>query len=309
MKAKTAVLALVFPFWSMGQVPKWIPFKWKSDMIAGRAFQKTSMEVPVTIQYLPYNFSMRLDLGAVNTVLYGNVWEEFDESHPELKERLDSSLAFVIQGQKNYKLRDIQLSLGEVSFGKRNIGYFEGFGDSITIDSVGPRTVVPIGTIAPDIFQEGVLILDFPNSRISYTSSVPEEYKEASFVPLKIEKGRIKLPFVVGGKKVDFMFDTGSSLFPLITTSQSARQMSKGAVVDSFMVSSWGKHYMMYGEQTNVPLQFGKRTFPSILVYYGKEDNMAKFLEREKIAGIMGNALFLDCVVIIDYRHRRFGLW
>ena len=308
MKAKMIALFVLIPFVSQGQVLKWIPFKWTSDTISGRPFEKVAMMVPVSFQYLPYKFNMQLDLGAVNTVLYGNTWEAFAESHPELKEKLDSTLTFLIQGKKNYKLRDIELSLGEVSFGKRNIGYFKEFGDSITIDSIGPGTEVRIGTIAPDLFQEGILIIDYPNNRICYTSSLPKEYSKASFLPFKLEKGRIKLPFVINNKKVDLLFDTGSSLFPLITTMNTAKQVSSGAVVDSFMVASWGRHYMIYGEQTVVPLKFAKRPLASTIAYYEKEDTMSKFFEKERIWGITGNALFLDQIVIIDYVHRRFGV-
>ena len=106
--------------------------------------------------------------------------------------------------------------MGQVSFGNRNIGHFKNFGDNITADSINTKTAKDIGTIAPDLFENKVLIIDYPNKRICIATVIPKQFQKAQFRPYKIKDGRIKIPITINGKDEDVMFDTGSSLFALI---------------------------------------------------------------------------------------------
>ena len=53
-------------------VPQWFSFKWYSDSVSGRYFDKLAILLPVKIDDIKANFMAQFDLGASETVLYGN---------------------------------------------------------------------------------------------------------------------------------------------------------------------------------------------------------------------------------------------
>jgi hypothetical protein len=217
-------------------------------------------------------------------------------------------LKFRAQSQTHYMFKNVALKLGSVSFGNRNIGHFKGFGDEIPADSVITKSEKHIGTIAPDLFQDKMLIIDYPNRRIAVVNTLPKQYAKASFQPFKIDEGRIKIPLKINNNTENLMFDTGSSLFSLITTEVNASQISKAPAVDSLKISSWGDYYMVYGNKVNSNIKFGNKTLEPAVVFYDKLHKSDQFYKDEKIWGITGNAYFLKNTVIIDYKNKRFGV-
>lgn len=293
---------------AFGQKIKWISFKWAGDSISGKYFDKLAMTIPVTLDNLPYKLNMQLDLGATVTVIYGNSAQPYLEAHNDLKNKIDTTLKFWIQSQRNPMFRGIDLKLGNVSFGQRNIGYFKGFGDNIAKDSINSSTEKQIGTIAPDLFENKILIIDYPNKRICVTDEIPKQYLKAAFRSYKIKDGRIKIPLTINGKNEDVMFDTGSSLFALITTKEKANAISNNNITDSIKISSWGEYYMVYGSSINKPVMFGNKKLMKANVYYDNQKSSEDFYREEQVLGITGNAYFLKNVVIIDYKNKRFGV-
>lgn len=308
MRQTLLIFFTISSLFSFGQKLEWIPFNWEGDSVSGKYFDKLAITIPVTIDNIPHKFNMQFDLGAVETHFYGNAIKPYLDSYKELATKFDTASVFWIQGQKNHKFKSVNLNLGKVPFGKRDIGLFENFGDSISIDSINTSSEKHIGTIAPDLFLDKVLIIDYPNKRICVTDNIPKEFSNATFQKYKIEHGRIKIPLTINGKKEDLMFDTGSSLFALITTKANATNLSSHKVSDSLKISSWGVFYTLYGKMTSKKIQYGTTALKPVRVYYDEHNRNDKFYEQEKIWGITGNAYFLNNVVIIDYKRQQFGV-
>ena len=231
-----------------------------------------------------------------------------DSSDATLKNKIDTTLIFMAEGEKNFKFRGVDLKLGKVGIGAIDVGYFKDFGDSILVDSINTASEKKIGTIGADIFQGKVLVIDYPNQRLCIVNDVPKKYATASFQPFINDGGRIKIPLLINGKKENLMFDTGASLFALLTSVENAKDISDGKIVDSLEVTTWGKYYTVLGENTLYDVYFGKTRLKKVLVHYHKDDIFKNFFNNEKIWGLTGNAFFLDNVVIIDYRNKRFGV-
>ncbi len=308
MKLTFSLLFSIFTLSTFGQKLEWVPFNWVGDSISGKYYDKLIMVVPMNIDNLPHGFNMQLDLGAIETVIYGNSISSYLEKYPELKNKIDTSLTFWIQSQKNFKFRSIDLKLGSVSFGSRNIGHFKNFGDEIPKDSIMTKSEKHIGTIAPDLFQDKILIIDYPNKRICVSKKLPKQYANASFQPYKIKEGRIRIPFKINNKEEDLMFDTGSSLFALMTTQKKAFQISDENIADSLKISSWGEYYMVYGRRVKSKIKFGNLALNQSVVFYDNINKFDKFYKEENIWGITGNAYFLNNVIIVDYKNKRFGV-
>ena len=112
----------------------------------------------------------------------------------------------------------------------------------------------------------------------------------------------------ISGKDEDIMFDTGSSLFALITTAQKANEISTKPIVDSLKISTWGDVHMVYAQAIKSKVLFGQKQLNKANVYFDNKKSNEDFYKEEKIWGITGNAYFLNNVVIIDYKNKRFGV-
>lgn len=304
-------LFLVFLFIStisFGQKIEWIPFNWEGDSVSGKYLDKLAITIPVTLDNLPNKFKMQLDLGATVTVLYGNSIKPYFETYTELNNKIDTTLKFNTQSQTNSKFKNLELKLGNVNFGNRNIGYFKDFGDNISNDSIHTKTEKLIGSIAPDLFEDKFLIIDYQNKRICLTLELPKQFSKTQFRQYKEEEGRIKIPITINGKSEDVMFDTGSSLFALITTPEKANEISNKPIVDSLKISSWGDYYMVYGQAITSKVKIGQKQLNKAIVYFDNQNKLSDFYKEEEIWGIMGNAYFLNNIVIIDYKNKRFGV-
>ena len=293
---------------SFGQKLNWIPFNWEGAEVSGKYFDKLAITIPVSVDRLPHKFNLQLDLGAITTIFYGNSIKPYLEKYSNLKSKIDTTLTFRMQNQTNFKLKDVELKLGKVNFGKINIGIFKNFGDEIPKDSVNTKSEKHIGTIAPDIFQDKILIIDYPNKRISFTKKLPKKFTKANFQPFIMKDGRIKIPFNINNKVVNLLFDTGASLFALMTTEERANKISANKIVDSLKTSSWGVFYMVYGRKVNSKIKFGNKQLNPATVFYDKLNKYDEFYDQEHIWGITGNAYFLNNIIIIDYKNQRFGV-
>lgn len=304
---------------------KWIPFKWNGENISGKYFDKYSIAIPVKIENIPAQFDMQFDLGAVKTVIYGNTIEPYLDAYPDLRTKIDTSKKFMMQGESNPIFTNIELKAGNVSFQHIEIGLFKHFGTTMNKDSALSNSVKHIGTIAPDLFQDKILIIDYPRKRIAVCDELPKAYKSATFQMFKglseelpeqyrsatfnaAKDGRIKIPLVINGQTEYLLFDTGSSLFTIMATKKDALKIAGTKIEDSLTVSSWGKQITFYGVKTKAPVKFGNRVLGNSLVYYDEKETFADFYKFSKIWGLTGNAFFLKNTIIIDYKNKRFGI-
>lgn len=308
MKKLFLLSILLISITTSAQKLEWIPFDWVGAEVSGKYFDKLAITIPVTVDNLPHKFNLQLDLGAITTVFYGNSINPYLEKYKNLKSKIDTTLTFRMQSQTNFKLKNVELKLGKVNFGKINIGIFKNFGDEIPKDSVNTKSEKNIGTIAPDLFQDKILIIDYAKKRICVVEKLPNEYSKATFMPFKMKEGRIKIPLNIGGKNEDLLFDTGSSLFALITSEDKANKITDSKIIDSLQTSSWGEKYMVYGKINKTKVKFGNKTLKQEIIHYDKQKGNIDFYKDEEIWGITGNAYFLNNVVIIDYKKKIFGV-
>ncbi|RZJ82804.1 MAG: hypothetical protein EOO20_23940 [Chryseobacterium sp.] len=266
------------------------------------------MVIPVKIDNIPANFNMQFDLGAVRTVIYGNSIQPYLDTYPELKNKIDNSKAFLIQGENHPMFTNITLKAGSTTFNGIEIGYYKNFGNKISQESMLSDTEKHIGTIGPDLFQNKILIIDYQKNRIGICEEIPKQYKSATFQPFKSNDGRPKIPLTIGGETKYVMFDTGSSLFTLTATKKDALAIADPKIVDSLKVSSWGKMLTYYGVKTKKPIMFGNKILNGSTVYYDEQETFQGFYNFAEIWGLTGNIFFLKNTVIIDYKNKIFGV-
>jgi len=165
-----------------------------------------------------------------------------------------------------------------------------------------------IGTIAPDLFQDKILIIDYPKTQICISDKIPRKYRKLIYQDFNLEDGRIKIPLEINGDKEMLLFDTGSSKFSLLTSQTNAEQISDNIVNDSLRITSWGDYYTVLGMNVTADVKFGSIKLPQAQVYYFEQPIFEQFFEQEKIWGITGNAYFSKNILIIDYKRTKIGL-
>ena len=245
-------------------------------------------------------------------MFYGKSITPYLQLSPELSRKLDTTQRKAVEnGTPCFFFHPVNLMLDKVIFRDLWVENYTNFGDSLTIDSVKSSTPKMIGTIAPDLFQNKYLIIDYPNQRICLVDTLPGLIaKKTSFVPVKIRNGRIKIPFMVGSEEHDILFDTGSSIFSIYTSSENSAFFANPEMPasDTIMGQSWGAKAAIYGKRMSTEIRLGTHKMPPALVYYKIDKEEKKFEDEEKIIGLTGNAYFLKNIIIIDYRNKRFGV-
>lgn len=293
------ILFLIFTGCSKKQSLVWIPFNWVSDTISGKYIEKAYLYVPVKIEDWPYDFTMQLDLGTYNSVFYGNSLEPYLEKDTLLLNKLDPTGMF----------RDVSLHMGAVRFNNVNIGYKQNFGEIIPKDSIHTKTLKHIGTIAPDMFLDKILLIDYKSSRFAVSDSLPIEYKDLPAEKFELTDGIMKLPFRINGEECKLMFDTGASPFQLATTKERALGISNSVIIDSLSGPLWwGEEITFYGLEVSKPVEFGGVIPQSSTVYYDKDGFWDDIYNSMDVWGLTGNAYFFDHIVIIDYKNQLFRI-
>lgn len=286
----------------------WIPFAWKSESISGKVVEKTSFSIPLSIEGIPHSFDAQFDLGAATTMLYGNTIAPYLEKYGV---RADTTQTIYIQGEPCPVLPKAALKLGAVAFQGTNVALFQGYGDLMTADSISTPTIKHAGTVAADLFNDGVLVIDYPNERLCRLDSIPGDWHEAfELVDIDYieEMNWIFLPLQIGDATHKILFDTGSSMFPLLSSpSNIAAIADTRHCTDSLTVGAWGNQVQVNGYAPTVKIRLGTTTFAPQPVY-ASEYLSDETLNEAGFWAIVGNRYFLDRIVVIDYRNKRFGI-
>ena len=290
----------------------WMNFEWYGDSIGKRYYDKLAITIPFSIEGIPHKFKSQFDLGATSTMVYGNSIRPYLDKYSNISEKLDTlNKTYWLQNQKVGAFKKINFKLDTVLFENQELLHFDGFGDTLTKDSVETRTIKHIGTIGANLFQHKYLVIDFPNQRIAILDSLNADYmKRTTFVDLKLDKGRIKVPVTINGTIHYFMFDTGSSLFPLSVTKEDVKLISSlNSANDTLNISTWGEFYDVHGYKITSSIFIGdyKIETQNLNVYDSKKE-FKQFFENEGISGLMGNAFFTKKKIIIDYKNKKFGI-
>jgi hypothetical protein len=268
----------------------WIPFTWSDS-------NKSAIYLPVTIDDIPRKLMMQFDLGANVSLFYRNALAPFLEAYPSLAGKLDRIEDFPC-------FYPISLGFGDFVLDELRIFQLEDFGEQVLAEDLDSDKSIDIGTIGSDVFQDKILIIDFPAQRLCITDQMPLEYQTIAAETGEIRNNRMLFPFLVDGRRELLMFDTGSSLYPLLTIKENALDIG-GDIVDVRTASSWGTYITLNGHEIVKDMSICGKNLKGKTVYYNTSGGSTDdFIVSQGIWGITGNILFLDNIVIIDYKNK-----
>jgi hypothetical protein len=308
---KRHVIIFIFLFitnLSFSQKPEWIHFDWHGENIFGKYYEKVAISLPIKVENLPYNFCGQLDLGATRTVFYGNSFKNYSAKF--INQKIDSlGEPYYLNGHKGHFLRNVNLKIDKKDFPKTDVAYIYEYGDEIPKDSINSLSQKLIGTIAPDLFQNKYLVIDFPNQKLRIYDELPRKYKKADFVNVLMRKGRIKIPLTLGDKTEYVIFDTGNCLGDLLLDKETVNLFTNpnDSAIELLSGKSWGQNYIVYQKKLLKPIFIDNKMTTITTAQFTNSDEDVKFNKEEKIIGLIGPLFFINQTVIIDYKNLKFG--
>jgi hypothetical protein len=296
-----------FGKWTIQSIKKdtgvsWAKFYWVGDSLNGTYYERTAMFIPVRLEGLPYNFSFQFDLGDYRTEFYETNLNSFAAKHPELKDKIGSLKSPLQFWDSNKAVKKLALLLGDLQVSTENCFIRKKYGDSLSINNA--TDTFHIGTIGADMFQNKILIIDYPAQRFAICDTVPDVFA-TTFTSIEIDKtGMPILPMRLGNKTYRINFDNGSSLFPITTLAKNINNFSTQPDTDSIRISSWMQYHTVTGRRMIDSFEFGGQSFANVMVYA----NHSGLGIDPTTDGMAGNALFWDKTIIIDFKNKRFGV-
>ena len=277
---------------------EYTPIKWTSDSIGNKWNKHAALFIPASINGTDRKFYFQLDLGIPTTRLYGNTLKSFIDKYPNLASHQKAA------GEHSF-FQDATITLNKhtsliasklpvISFGKENID------SSFTI----------MGSFGYDFLGENILILDFKQNRYALTDALSEEMKQkTSFIKKPdLDKFPVILPMKLGKKNIRVMYDSGSSMFPILTGNNRLQRLTKKKHIDSLCcISSWGNNYPIYHTKNKKEITINNHSHRKEVIYGFEKLNKLAFTGKY-LYGITGNKLFLNKIIIIDRKNNQFGI-
>lgn len=284
------------------QVISWARFEWTNEDLNGKYFEKTAMFIPCKVEGVENVVTFQFDLGADLTGVYENVFSSFYFRAPELAEKIDRQKSRLQFWNKRKSFENLTIRFGNYVATNRSAFVYGNYGDKVEIRN--QTDTVHLGTIGADMFKDRVLIIDYPNKRFAVCDIVPSNY-QTCLTDIELDQnGRVVLPMKIHGKNYRIMFDNGSSIFPLITHARNVSNFSTSTDTDTIQISSWGKTHGVTGKLIEDTFELAGQKFSNVKVY---ANHSGLGIDNET-DGMTGSVLFWDKTIVIDFKHKKFGV-
>lgn len=277
-----------------------IRFSWQGDSIASKYEAHAAMLFPVRVKECPRTFYMQFDLGSPYSLLYKNKLEAIQLKYP----------AAIPSKNVNEKLENFSLVVDGTPVLAKEITVKQF--DSTAIDWEDENGIEIIGTIGTDLIDGSVAMIDYPNGRLSVSQSIPKKLMQRLSLTDFIYTNRsVLLPATIKGRETLLYFDTGASMFELLTDKTTCNQLAvNGAAVARFSVKSWDKTLTANVFAVNESIALANTIIPlgSCAYMEGVSDAQAEYMAKMGIGGMVANKLFLNYILVLDTQRKKFGL-
>lgn len=276
-----------------------ISFQWQGDSIHSTWEPHAAMLVPVQLKNCPRRFYMQFDLGAPYSLFYKNKLVAIKTKYP----------ASVAALHPVDSLKNFSFNLDGVTISAKEI-ISKQF-DSSAIDWSNEDGVEIIGTIGSDLVDGNIAIIDYPNKKISISATLPERITENSLTDFIYTNRAVLLPAEINDKETLLYFDTGSSMFELLTSEETSRQLaSPGATLIQYEVQSWNQVLTATTIASNKNIRLANMLIPihSSTYMQGVNNNQLNHMAKMGIGGMTGNKIFLHHILILDTKNKKFGI-
>lgn len=281
-------------------LPATCSFAWLGDTTSTPARPHAVLLVPVRLAGCARTCYLQFDTGAPYTVFYANPLTALRTAYPATRNSLLP---------QHDTLRGIRLGLGSGLVLVRKAPVLRYGNATLPADTAAPFI---IGSLGADVLAEQAVVIDFPGQRFSLYSRLPDSLaQQAQFTRLKFDNRRVLLQATVQDDQQDYMFDSGSSAFSLLTSQATWQKLATPAATPSVSgVNSWGKTLTAHTVASAATLQVGTQALPLRTVTYIENVSFWQraLMQVSGMGGMLGNEPFTQHTVILDVKGGRFGV-
>lgn len=276
-----------------------IPFYWQGDSVNGSWEAHAAILIPVHLKGCPKQFFMQFDLGSPYSLFYKNKLAAIGAKYPKA----------ITTGDDDGKLVNFSFNAGKMPIMAKEI-VVKQF-DSSSVDW-NKKSIEIIGTLGVDLIDGKTMVIDYPAKKLVISGSISKKLNEQVSLTNFIYAGRrILLPANLNGKQTMLYFDTGSSMYQLLTDKKTCEAMAApGSLFIQSKVWSWDKYLTANSIATNDSITISGVIIPVHYATYidGVDAAQAGQMSRMGIGGMTGNKLFLNYQLVLDTRNKKMGL-
>jgi hypothetical protein len=277
-----------------------IPFYWQGDSVNSKWEAHAALLLPVQLQHCPKLFYMQFDLGAPSSLLYKNKLEAIRLQYP----------AAIPPGEPGNKLIDFSFTIAKMAVLAKEITIKQF--DSSGIDWTHKKSIEIIGTIGADLIDGKTAVIDYPGKKLTLASAVPAKLAPRLSLTNFVYAGRsVLLPAIIRQKQVLLYFDTGSSMYELLTDKKTCEDLAApGSKFARGKAGSWGKELIANSIASGDSIAVGGTVIPLQYATYIEGVDSARVAQMMKmgIGGMTGNKLFLKYKLVLDTKNKKMGL-
>lgn len=274
-----------------------IPFIWKKDSMGATLNQHAALLLPVKLPHCPRQFYMQFDLGAPSSLFYKNKLADIAAKYPRAIQLSDTTRS----------LSDFNFTIGKTKVHAGQIVVREYAANKIQWNK---KDIEIIGTIGADLIENRIVQIDYPGKKILLSNNSTRT-ENISMIDFLFARRAILLPAHLNGKKLMLYFDTGSSAFELLTSKETSLALAApGAVATQYPVRSWDRTLIANTLATNDSISIAQQKIPLVATTYMENvsEGMINQMLKMGIGGMTGNKLFLDYILVLDTKNKKFGL-
>lgn len=280
--------------------PYTIPLYWQGDTVNNRWEPHTAILIPVRLKNCPKRFFMQFDTGSPYSLFYRNKLAAIQEMYPKAMQL----------GESGSKLMNFSFTAGSMPVLAKEIEVK--LFDSSTVNWKDKKSIEIIGTLGADFIDGRAIMIDYPEKKLTISQFIsPKLSARLSLTDFVYAGKRILLPAKVEGKETMLYFDTGSSMYELLTDKKTCEALAApGSEFIQSKVRSWDKYLTAVSIASNAGIEMSGILIPVHYVTYveGVSSSRAEQMRKMGIGGMTGNKIFTGCTLVLDTKNKKFAI-
>lgn len=257
-----------------------VQLSWKGEQIGDRYFKEAAMLVP--FYSANDSFYFQVDLGAEQSVVYQGALGLVDTTFNT------GSSKPMIHFNVNDSAFDNSFSIAEEP------------SKSSELTSINGNKVA--GILGYDFFGSLHFTLDYNNDRLYFgnppaSTALPEEFE-----PITSRVRNNKIQFKLNGSPLWLIFDTGSSLFDIITNQDQWQNLTSSTITDTLRIpadkTNGATSQILHGSRIVKDIGIGGINLNNHRAHYMRERSIPFNRLSPGSSGIIGNNPFIDRAII-----------
>ena len=248
--------------------------------------EKNVLLLPMHFESDPVTYYMQFDTGSQYTVFYSTAIK---------------SIKQISTNGETYKA-SFYIGKTKVSSDKFKV---------YNLQSDANDTLKIIGTIGSDILEKRKILINFKENYISLNLlKTPVQFQNKLF-DFKFKKRKIVFKGLLKGQEENFLFDTGTSAYELLTNKEIWDNLklpnSKVTIEKS---QSWDRVLTAFTSQSNQKIQISNHEIPLNNVTYveGFSQTQYSMMKFSGMTGMLGNKIFLGNSLYFDCTQNKMGI-